>query len=125
MLLGLQDHLGVGSYDHFGRPCLACHRRLSVLLGSAFGICLPITACCWPVHAAACGRAWRGCLTHGNARGVRHTLTLLLLAAVAAVAGDCLPRPLVPADNQPPAPPRASRSLAGTKHARGGQNSKA
>src|SRR5258708_27800670 len=68
-----------------GRPCLRCHPALSVLPWSSFGTCPPATARCWPASVSACRNACSGCPIRETRAGVRHTLTSLLLTAVAAV----------------------------------------
>ena len=50
-----------------------------------------MTARCCPVSVLAYWSTWRGCLIRGDPRGVRHTLTSLLLAAVAAVLAGARP----------------------------------
>jgi DDE_Tnp_1-associated len=72
-------------HDHDGRPCLPCHHPRSVLPWSS---CRTLPA----GDRAGLARHYPGLLEHlalvpdpRDPRGVRHTLTSLLLAAIAAV----------------------------------------
>jgi hypothetical protein len=78
-----QDHLGVESHDHCGRPA-SCHHPRLALPWSSFQICPPVTVVSWRASVPACWNTWRECLTRGIG-AARHGLASLLMTAVAAV----------------------------------------
>ena len=76
---------GCRANDHRGRPCLPCHHSQSVLPWTSFRICPPASAQCCRARVPACWSTWPGWRDPRDPRGVRHTLTSLLVTAVAAV----------------------------------------